>query len=201
MSPPPSLLYLEKPLITHVLYSIGKRLWFEPPTPKSSMIPSKFLEAFRSYSFDRTLRHVTLDGKSLVNEPGIRKNSQTNRNAVVFVFNWLYNAGVREVYMVTVDDFQDPHNDEAIETALNRFRVEILNWRKLDLCSTTIERSSSELREVHLYWSGNNAVLRGWSEPEGLPRLRQLTDVHLYVNSKQVRISKNYGVQQRGPKS
>ncbi|KAF5872904.1 putative major intracellular serine [Botrytis fragariae] len=38
-----------------------------------------------------------------------------------------------------------------------------------------------ELKEVYLQWSENNAVLRGWSEPEGLRRLVDLTKVHLHV--------------------
>jgi hypothetical protein len=34
---------------------------------------------------------------------------------------------------------------------------------------------------VCLYWSGNNAVLRGWSEPGGLNQLKRLEKVHLHV--------------------
>ena len=35
-------------------------------------------------------------------------------------------------------------------------------------------------REVHLWWSGNNAILRSWSEPEGLARIKKLDTIHLY---------------------
>ncbi|TGO48275.1 hypothetical protein BCON_0245g00030 [Botryotinia convoluta] len=72
-------------------------------------------------------------------------------------------------------------NDEAIEKALQGFDVEILDWRKVDLCPETVWTSSRELREVYLQWSGNNVVLRGWSELEGMKRLENLTKVHLYV--------------------
>ncbi|THV44375.1 hypothetical protein BGAL_0659g00010 [Botrytis galanthina] len=97
---------------------------------------------------------------------------------------------------VIIDDSKIPaHSDEAIENALEGFDVEILDWRKVDLCPEAIWMSSRKLREVYLRWSGNNAVLRGWSEPEGLRRLEHLTKVHLHV--KQVGLPSSYFRMQR----
>jgi hypothetical protein len=35
------------------------------------------------------------------------------------------------------------------------------------------------LRVLRLWWNGDNAVLRGWSDPEGLRQLPRLTRIHL----------------------
>jgi hypothetical protein len=104
------------------------------------------------------------------------------RKDMVFFFDWLRNKNVERVLKIIVDESQSAaHSDEAIETALNGFHVEILDWRKVDLCPDTIVTSCPELRTIYLCWSGNNAVLRAWSEPEGLARLPHLTQVHLHV--------------------
>jgi hypothetical protein len=42
-------------------------------------------------------------------------------------------------------------------------------------------RLRSSLAEVTLKWSGNNVVLRGWSEAEGLPQLPALKAITLNI--------------------
>ncbi|KAK3314432.1 hypothetical protein B0H66DRAFT_583437 [Apodospora peruviana] len=79
------------------------------------------------------------------------------------------------------DSFNPPHTDEAIEEALRGMDVEIWDWKKTDLCTEVIYTAAPRVREVHLYWSGNNAVLRGWSEEGGLKKLTQLKSIHLHV--------------------
>lgn len=99
------------------------------------------------------------------------------------------------------------HSDEAIQRSLEKFVVEQLDWQKMDLCPQTIlhvgslaeanrdaslpvddappeslrRHPNSQLTELVLRWSGNNAVLRAWSEAEGLPLLTQLRRIFLYV--------------------
>lgn len=41
--------------------------------------------------------------------------------------------------------------------------------------------SENQLRKLDLQWSGNTAVLRAWSEPEGLPSLPHLNEVNIIV--------------------
>lgn len=107
-----------------------------------------------------------------------------NRSDLKFFFEWLRNEkGVKKILRVIVEDsFEDPHCDEAIETALQGFGVESLEWSKPDLDSKVIYTASPDLTEVSLRWSGNNAILRSWSEPEGLVRLPNLRTVRLLVN-------------------
>lgn len=119
--------------------------------------------------------------KSLATAAAKEASSRGRRDMEV-LFKWLYDEkGVRNIIKVLVHDEEDPpHSDESIETALNRFEVEILDWRKMDLCPVTIFRSCENLREVHLRWSGNNAILRSWSEADGLVRLKKLKLIQIY---------------------
>ena len=91
----------------------------------------------------------------------------------VKIFNWLRKkGGVRKVLEVNIeDDENEPHCDEAIETALQGLDVEILNWKKLDLCSDVLWNAARDVKELFLYSSANNDVLRSWSAEDGLGRL------------------------------
>lgn len=46
------------------------------------------------------------------------------------------------------------------------------------------QHSNNELKVLDLRWSGSNAVLRAWSEPEGLPLLRNLETVNIIIPDK-----------------
>jgi hypothetical protein len=99
---------------------------------------------------------------------------------MVFFFDWLWGKGVRRIIKVIVDDLgHPPHSDEAIEKALKPFDIEILDWRRLDLDSVTLETIGKSLREVHLQWSGRNTVLRSWSEVEGLAKTPTLEMIRI----------------------
>ena len=97
---------------------------------------------------------------------------------------------------MNVDDTSSPaHSEEAIQSSLEKMVVEQLNWQKVDLDPRTIcragtklekepgkfEEAPSQLTDIVLRWSGNNAVLRSWSEPEGLPLLPKLSRVQLHI--------------------
>lgn len=116
------------------------------------------------------------------------KNDRRGRSDILFFFKWLREVKkVQRILKVIVDDSTNPpHSDEAIEMALKGFGVESLDWSKPDLDPETIYNSSSDLTEITLFWSGNNAVLRAWGEPEGLRRLPKLQTAFLTVN--QVRL-------------
>lgn len=110
---------------------------------------------------------------------------------MVFFFDWLRKRGVKRIIKVEVDDMEMPcHSDEAIEIALKSFQVEILDWRRQDMCPLTISRIGGNLREINLLWSGRNTTLRSWSEREGLaltPTLESITlkqiEVRLTISS------------------
>lgn len=110
------------------------------------------------------------------------KQDGDGRRDLCYIFDRLRKKGVKTILKVIIDDSVSPaHSDEAIEDALKFMDVEIWDWKRIDLCSEVIFRVASKAREVNLYWSGNNAVLRGWSEEGGLKRLRELKTVHLHI--------------------
>ncbi len=94
----------------------------------------------------------------------------------VKVFNWLRRkGGVRQVLEANVEDDEiEPHCDEAIEMALEGLDVEILDWKKLDLCSDVLCNAASNVKELFLYSSANSDVLRSWSAKDGLGRLKKV---------------------------
>jgi hypothetical protein len=53
------------------------------------------------------------------------------------------------------------------------------DWRKADLSTDVIAFAAPTVEQVNLYWSGNQTVLRGWSCPEGIPRLHATTKQRL----------------------
>ncbi|KAL1640281.1 hypothetical protein SLS58_007097 [Diplodia intermedia] len=104
------------------------------------------------------------------------------RNDYPFIFDWLQKKGVDRILKLYVDDSEEPsHSEETIENALEKFRiVQLWDWKKFDLSSETILKAAKDVEEVWLYWSGNNAVLRSWSEPDGLNALRSLRKVKVF---------------------
>jgi len=151
----------------------------------------KFRMTYGGFKFDHVLQYVGFrrleftspklpprEGEIMATSPTATGKGRTDME---IPFTWLHEKGVTNIIKVIVDDLEPPcHKDESIQKALREFEIEILDWRKLDLCPDTICRSCPCLREVHLWWSGNNGILRAWSEPEGLARLEYLEAIKLH---------------------
>ena len=114
-----------------------------------------------------------IDTTSSDSELGSNIYNLRSRLDYVKVFNWLRKkGGVRKVLEANIeDDDTEPHCDEAIEIALQGLDVEILNWKKFDLCSDVLWNAARDVKELFLYSSANNDVLRSWSAKDGLGRL------------------------------
>ncbi|KAE9368896.1 hypothetical protein N431DRAFT_547753 [Stipitochalara longipes BDJ] len=141
--------------------------------------------------FEDVLQYVAVPQVQVESQPASQqrgskrqlKRDGLGRTDLVFLFKWLKGErSVKTILKVIVDDLQEPaHSDEAIEAALKGMSVEDWDWRKTDLCLEVIHAVAPTARIVHLYWSGNNAILRGWSEPEGLAKLEKLEKVNLHI--------------------
>ncbi|KAI8675461.1 Peptidase-S8 domain-containing protein [Fusarium keratoplasticum] len=140
--------------------------------------------------FEDILQYVAIPKLSVqANRAGERSGSRRSakpdgagRRDLCYVFDRLRKKGVKTILKVFIDDSSMPaHSDEAIEDALKSMDVEVWDWNKTDLCTEVIYKVAPKARGVHLYWSGNNAVLRGWSEEGGLKKLRSLKTVHLHI--------------------
>ncbi|KAK3490308.1 peptidase S8/S53 domain-containing protein [Neurospora hispaniola] len=98
------------------------------------------------------------------------------------IFRWLKELHVKSVMKVTVmDEGKLSHSDEAIERCMGGLDVKIWNWRRVDLCIDVIANSAPNVTDVTLYSSGNNAVFVGWSSIGGLPKLKKLRKVRIFV--------------------
>jgi hypothetical protein len=148
-----------------------------------------FKASYHGFHFDDALlyidfRRVELDApkwRSRSNDAG--SEAGVGRKDMESFFKWLQEKGVRNIIKVIVEDrFGVAHSDVSIEKALQNFDIEILDWRKIDLCPRTIREGckNSVLQEIHLWWSGNNGMLRSWSEPDGLVKLTRLKAIHLH---------------------
>ncbi|KAI1654119.1 hypothetical protein F4813DRAFT_235945 [Daldinia decipiens] len=158
-----------------------------------------------------TLPHIEVRQKGRLADQDAKVQSKIHQPGALgcedmkYIFDWLYNKGVRHIIRLTVEDTgysgEKVHSDQAIQKSLENFVVEHLDWQKVDLDPETILHVSSkvnttalthdgpkdtesapysQLKQLYLRWSGSNAVLRAWSEPEGLPMLPQLLKVCLY---------------------
>ena len=151
-----------------------------------------FIHTFEHFNLDKVLQFVRFRsvrvrgkdssaarfGQGIVPSPA---DDDSGRTDMCFFFDWLkHRKKVERILRVRVDDSRtDPHSDWTIEACLKPFQVEVLDWRKIDLCPASISCFGHSLREITLQWSGSNSVLRGWSEPEGLIKCKQLRKINL----------------------
>lgn len=117
------------------------------------------------------------------NSNSLSRERRRGRTDLLFFFDWLRKKNVKFIHKVIVEDVAlEPHSDEAIETCLQGFGIQSLDWSKPDLDPETIRNSSLDITDVCLYWSGNNSVLRAWGEPEGLRQLNGLKMISLSLD-------------------
>lgn len=153
---------------------------------------------FENEKFDDVLQRVTVPASFTIRGSRSPANSgktrtpstpselsSRGRTNLESVFEWLREImKVKTILSVSVNDLKTPaHSDESIEKALQGFGIEIWDWQKMDISVSVIETVAPNVRVVHLHWSGNNAVLRGWSEEGGLKRLQELEVVHIHTQS------------------
>lgn len=172
----------------------------------------------QGYKFDSVLQYATFpyvevlvkgrlaagQGKSS-HQTKIVQQGVNSRKDVKFFLDWLYKKGVRHIIKLSVvdsgDSDQKVHGDEVIQSALENFVIEHLDWQKMDLDPETIlhvgskvipseslssqssdsaeSKPEQQMRKITLVWSGSNAVLRAWSEQDALPMLPHLQEVEI----------------------
>jgi hypothetical protein len=150
-----------------------------------TVIDEARLEEMPYAKFDETLHYLELPNVKVSVSRGQKINSDDaskGRRDYETIFNWLRKKGVKNIIHLLVEDAPaHSHSDESIERALKDFKViKTWEWLKTDIDSETLVKAAPSVREVVLYWSGNNAVLRGWGEAEGLHRLRNLEKITVH---------------------
>ncbi|KAF5020073.1 hypothetical protein F66182_7915 [Fusarium sp. NRRL 66182] len=158
---------------------MSKELWFDFGAPRK-LTKENFIACFKHLQFDRVLQYVAFPEIKFEGQEQTSDPRYAGRGDMMFFFDWLKQKGVNKIIKVIVEDMESPsHSDEAIEKALKPFDVEILDWRRVDLDPTSLSEIGQCLREVRLYWSGRNSVLRAWSEPGGLALVPTLNQIDL----------------------
>ncbi|KAL1882837.1 hypothetical protein Daus18300_000475 [Diaporthe australafricana] len=146
----------------------------------------QFEAAFHATKFCDTLKFVAFPSSvSVVKDSSLASNISAKRAAgfgrrdMEFFAKWLQRKGVKHIMSMQVYDFNPCHSDESIGAVLQRFQIEDLDWRKIDLDPRTVQKACNEVRSLILWWSGNNTTLRAWSEPTGLPALLYLKRIRI----------------------
>ncbi|KAH0558881.1 hypothetical protein GP486_004487 [Trichoglossum hirsutum] len=155
--------------------------------PNTNFSESSLKGLARHLDFEEILQYVALPRLSVEKDTSLDPKPKTRpeRKGLTdfkLIFDWLRDKKVKRIIKVNVqDDREIAHSDEVIENALQSFDVEVWQWKKIDICIETIARAAPNVKEVFLYSSGNNAVLRGWADTRGLRTLKKLTKVNLFV--------------------
>lgn len=94
---------------------------------------------------------------------------------VPLILKWLRQKEVKSILRLVVPDCRvNPLAEDRICTCLEGFGVVELNWRRLDLGIEPILSLASTLTVLHLYSSGNWAVLSHWVSEGGLQKLKKV---------------------------
>ena len=144
----------------------------------------------KHYKLDRTLLRMVFipqvtakwDRHSKEVQEEVKSWNCVGRVDYYLIFHWLKKViGVKQVLNVIVEDLAGkPHSDAAINHCLEDLSVHTWNWKKMDISSAVIEKAAATAKEIYLYCSGNNAVLRGWSDSNGLVKLSKVRQPEIY---------------------
>lgn len=162
-----------------------KELCFDLSKFNSKAYPlSKFVHSLihhqdspKLLSYERTLKYAEFPAL----EPKTETFGDTINNGhkeVFQILDWLRSKNVQEIMDLKVPDrFVNPHNEVKIGQYVADFKVEVLNWRFLDMSITILkdEKTKERIRELYLYSSGKRAAIRHWLSAEGVPSLSNVS--------------------------
>jgi hypothetical protein len=149
---------------------------FNQPSHNFAQFIQNLTDPDQKLKFEEPLFFVRLPDLNYVQQPcphAIIRN----------LFDWLYMKGVRTIEKLYIpDNATNPLSDELVKDAiLDRFNVQKLDWRKLDVNMDllTSSKNAKYLTDLELYSSGNWSVLYHWVRPHGLPSLPVVRNVSL----------------------
>ncbi|KAI5924907.1 hypothetical protein F4810DRAFT_102221 [Camillea tinctor] len=142
----------------------------------------------RLLSYEQTLRYAEFPPLDMMagDRETFKENSHfKHEHTDVFkVLKWLREKGVRSIIKLKVPDrLVNPHNDQKIAEHVKMFEVEILDWKILDLSISIFKDKEvkDRIRELHLYSSGNRAVISHWFSDEGIKSLKKLESLEIKI--------------------
>lgn len=182
-----------------------RRVYFDLSTMPDKTYKYEYFQGLaEQVKFESVLHHVDLPnftvtgGEDLFSGESNKERfhdiqALTGRVDFLKIFEWLRANGVKGIIEVCVaDSVNICHCDEAIEMALEKFDIEKLEWQRDDICTDVFVSATPNVRELYLYSSGNNEVLRGWSGKEGLGTLKHVSDSKLEACSSLLPLPSSY---------
>lgn len=172
-SSPKAYLIIDQIIVKHISFDL---------VGGASVLNEAILKNITFVKFDETLHYLGLPNVEVRMSKSSQDEECKGRRDYEAIFQWLKNNSVKQIIHLFVEDNKPcPHSDESIELALRDLKViKTWDWHKSDIGSTTLLKAAPDVQEIVLYWSGRNAVLRGWSEEEGLNRLPKLKKITVH---------------------
>ncbi|EHK46582.1 hypothetical protein TRIATDRAFT_195163, partial [Trichoderma atroviride IMI 206040] len=131
-------------------------------------------------SYEQTIRYIEFPALDLRVEEKetFGDNIQSEHFEVFQALDWLKKKGVKEIIEFVIRDrLVNPHNEIGIGQYVERFKVEVLDWRFLDMSISILKIGKDRIRELHLYTGGKRSAIMHWLSEDGV---RSLTNVCLH---------------------
>ncbi|KIW25944.1 uncharacterized protein PV07_09078 [Cladophialophora immunda] len=138
----------------------NKELWFDyMPAPLTGMTFAEFTHHWDMLDFETTVKYVSIANVKFKLDKDVDQVVRKSRDDATRILRWLQSKDVKRILHVIVDDMEpNYHSNDSIERALEKAKVEILDWHRPDLCPSTIFNVGKNLKRL---------------EVEGLPMLAQ----------------------------
>lgn len=127
--------------------------------------------------YEQTLRYVEFPPLDLMvkEREALCENSHfTKSHREVFrILEWLWDKNVRKITKLKIPDrLLNPHDDEEMAVWVDKFEVEVLDWKVLDLCVSGLKKGTKgRIKELYLYSSGSRAAINDWFGEDGVKKL------------------------------
>lgn len=139
-------------------------------------------EIRRVHRYEQTLKYVELPSLDMMvaDRESYRQNAylRADYNEAFRILKWLYERGVRKIIKLKVPDrLVNPHDDIRMAAFVKEFKVEVLDWKVLDLSISIFKDRGYVLEELHLYSSGKRSVLSHWfNKDDGVESLPKVSN-------------------------
>ncbi|KAF2870617.1 hypothetical protein BDV95DRAFT_574246 [Massariosphaeria phaeospora] len=157
----------------------------------SSAVQPSDRHHLRCLNFEKVLKSVDFPDLNVRFPAGIQDEMRTDNSEIETVLDWLRRKGVEEIMNINVPDrLYSSHTDLTIRNCVCGFKVENLNWRKMNLYLDNYDADwkpteqpvwAKSLKKLSLFSDGTPAVHDHWISR--LPKLRAqgLQAVEVYV--------------------
>ncbi|KAF2497767.1 subtilisin-like protein [Lophium mytilinum] len=132
-------------------------------------------------SYEKTLRYAEFPSLDMwVEERDVFSESshlKREHTEVFKILKWLEKKDVTTIIKLKVPDrLINAHDDRKMASFVDYFNVKVLDWKVLDLSISVLGKNTKDLlEELHLYSSGNRAVISHWFSAEGICSLKNET--------------------------